>query len=80
MRLAPSPDPVRYGAASMGDKVEYVEARTRPMCPHCDATLDRIEYVQEPLDLEYTLMFKATYVIILSCPQCHKVLGSPTLQ
>jgi hypothetical protein len=64
----------------VSDQTELVEARTRPICPHCEATIDRIEYVQEKLGIEFTLMMGATWLIILMCPRCHKVLGSPILR
>ena len=56
----------------MGEHLEFVEARDSPVCPHCEATLTKIEYRCEKLS--FGIMF--AWVIILSCPHCHKVLGT----
>ena len=58
----------------MSDRLEFLEAKTWPVCPHCEATLERIEYVREKL--QFGFMRGATWVILLSCPRCHMVLGT----
>jgi hypothetical protein len=58
----------------MSDEVEFVEAETAPVCPHCEATLSRIEYRRQKLS--FGVMSGFTWVILLSCPRCHKVLGT----
>jgi hypothetical protein len=58
----------------MADEVEFVESQTTPVCPHCEAALTQIEYRQQKLSLGFMSGF--TWVILLTCPRCHKVLGT----
>jgi hypothetical protein len=59
----------------MSDDVEFVESRTAPVCPHCEADLERVEYRRQKLSFR-GFMGGAAWVIILTCPHCHKVLGT----
>jgi len=54
--------------------VEFVEAQKPPICPHCNATLARIEYRRQKISFGF--MSGWTSVIILTCPHCQKVLGT----
>jgi hypothetical protein len=58
----------------VSDRFQFVEAKTWPVCPHCDEQLDRIEYTRDRLGFGF--MRGATWVIVLTCPRCHKVLGT----
>jgi glutaredoxin len=58
----------------MSEDVDYVESQTKPVCPHCEKDLRRIEYRRQKLSFGF--MSGATWVIILTCPHCHKVLGT----
>jgi hypothetical protein len=58
----------------MSDEVEFVEARALPVCPHCEARLERIEYRKQKLS--FGLMSGFSWVILLTCPHCHKVLST----
>lgn len=60
----------------MSDEVDFVESKTPPICPHCDATLTQIEYRRQKL--VFGFMSGATWVVLLTCPKCHKVLGTQT--
>ena len=57
----------------MGEEVEFVESRGLPVCPHCEATLTRIEYRRQKLSFG---PLRFAWVILLTCPHCHKVLGT----
>ena len=59
----------------MSDDVEFVESKAPPVCPHCEAVLKRVEYRRQKLSLG-GFTSGATWVIILTCPVCHKVLGT----
>ena len=58
----------------MSDEVEFVESQTPPVCPHCEARLERIEYRRQKLSFGFMSGF--SWVILLTCPRCHKVLGT----
>ena len=60
----------------MSDEVKFVESQTPPKCPHCEALLEQIEYRRQKLSFGFTSGF--TWVILLTCPHCHKVLGTQT--
>jgi hypothetical protein len=58
----------------MSESLEFVEAEHWPICPHCDETIKTIEYTREKLSFGFLAGF--TWVIVLACPECHKVLGT----
>ena len=58
----------------MSAELRFVEADTAPVCPHCEAILGEIEYRRQKLS--FGLMSGFSWVILLSCPHCHKVLGT----
>jgi hypothetical protein len=60
----------------MSDEVEFVESQAPPVCPHCGAALQQIEYRRQKLSFGFMSGF--TWVILLTCPHCHKVLGTQT--
>ena len=64
------------GRVSMSDEIEFIESRSSPICPHCEATLDQVEYRRQKLS--FGLMGGFSWVILLTCPRCHKVLGAQT--
>ena len=55
---------------------EFVEAQTKPICPYCDAALQKIEYEWDLVPSMGLLGAPATWVVILTCPECHKILGT----
>jgi hypothetical protein len=57
----------------MSDEVEFVESRDTPICPHCEAKLTQIEYRRQKLSFGFMCF---SWVILLICPHCHKVLGT----
>jgi uncharacterized C2H2 Zn-finger protein len=62
----------------VSDRFQFVEARTRPVCPHCDEQLDRIEYTRNKVEFG-GFLWGWTWVILLTCPRCHKVIGTQSL-
>ena len=60
----------------MSDEIEFVEAPAPPVCPFCETPLARIEYTRQKLAFGFMSGF--TWVILLTCPHCHKVLGTQT--
>jgi len=60
----------------MSGDVEFVESQSPPVCPHCEAALARIEYHCQKLSFGFMSGF--AWVILLTCPHCHKVLGTQT--
>ncbi len=58
----------------MSDSLEFVESETWPICPHGEKPLKTIEYTKEKLTFGF--MQGASWVILLACPRCHKVLGT----
>jgi hypothetical protein len=60
----------------MSSDVEFIEARDRPICPHCETPLTQIEYRRQKLSFGFMSGF--SWVILLTCPHCHKVLGTQT--
>ena len=60
----------------MTEEVEFVESRSQPVCPHCEAALAQVEYRRQKLSFGFMSGF--SWVILLTCPHCHKVLGTQT--
>jgi hypothetical protein len=60
----------------MSQDLEFVEAQKSPICPHCNATIAKLEYRRQRLSFGF--MSGATWVIVLTCPICQKVLGTQT--
>jgi hypothetical protein len=58
----------------MSNVLEFIEADATPICPHCEATLMRIEYRRQKLSFGFMRGF--SWVILLTCPHCHKTLGT----
>ena len=58
----------------MTQDIEFVEAAEYPHCPHCDRPLARIEYIKQKLS--FGLMGGFEWIILLSCPDCRKVIGT----
>jgi hypothetical protein len=57
----------------MSDEVAFVESGSLPVCPHCEAKLTQIEYRRQKLSFGF---MRFSWVIILTCPHCHKVLST----
>lgn len=60
----------------MADEITFSEARQTPRCPHCEASLTQIEYTRQKL--RFGFMSGFTWVVLLQCSQCAKVLGTQT--
>lgn len=60
----------------MSNEFGFVEATSPPICPHCDMALGYFEYQVEKLSFGTWGGF--TWVIILTCPSCHRILGTQT--
>ena len=58
----------------MGNDIEFVEAVEKPRCPSCDNVLERIEFTRQTLSFGF--LSGSTWVVLLQCPYCHKVLGT----
>jgi hypothetical protein len=58
----------------MADDIKFVEATALPICPYCNAELAHMEYRRQKLALG--MMSGFVWVIVLSCPSCHRVLGT----
>ena len=58
----------------MNDELEFVESQETPICPHCGSKLTQIEYRRQKLSFGFMSGF--VWVILLTCPHCHKVLGT----
>jgi hypothetical protein len=59
----------------MAQEIEFVEAGEPPRCPHCEQTLERIEVHRRQV-LGFTFFEGKSWVTILSCPHCRKVIGT----
>ncbi len=58
----------------MSEFIKFVEAQTLPICPHCEKPLAEIEFRRDVVRFGF---FKGeTFVVLLSCPHCHKVLST----
>lgn len=60
----------------MSNEVEFVESQAPAVCPFCEAPLKRIEYTRQKLSFGFMSGF--TWVVLLTCPGCHKILGTQT--
>lgn len=58
----------------MNKLLTFTPTEQNPVCPHCQAELERLDYRREKLHLETPAVY--TYVVILMCPKCRKVLGT----
>jgi glutaredoxin len=58
----------------MSESLQFVEAETPPVCPHCEAELTTIEYRRQKLSFGFMSGF--AWVIVLTCPHCRKVLST----
>ena len=54
--------------------IEFVEASSPPICPHCDGAMQSLEYCIQKLSLGFGSGF--AWVIVLSCPRCHRIIGT----
>lgn len=58
----------------MADEIEYREARQQPICPHCEQPLTTIDFTRQKL--KFGFMSGFSWVILLQCGRCAKVLGA----
>lgn len=58
----------------MSDGIPFVEAQAYPVCPHCERPIEAIEWCKQRLS--FGTFGGSTWVIVLTCPSCHKVLGT----
>ncbi len=58
----------------MPEEIQFEEAKKWPRCPFCDETLDHIEFTRQKL--KFGFMSGFTWVVLLQCPTCAKVLGT----
>lgn len=60
----------------MADEIEFREAKKQPVCPHCEKPLTTIDYTRQKLSFGFMSGF--TWVVLLQCSGCAKVLGTQT--
>jgi hypothetical protein len=58
----------------MSDMLEFVEATSLPICPHCDEPIQSLEYCVQKLSFGPWGGF--AWVIVLMCPHCHRIVGT----
>ena len=58
----------------MTDEIEVHEARKQPVCPHCEQPLTNIEFTRQKLKFGFMRGF--SWVVLLQCSRCAKVLGT----
>lgn len=58
------------------EEIEFHEARQQPVCPHCEHPLTAIDYTRQKL--KFGFMSGFTWVVLLQCGNCAKVLGTQT--
>lgn len=58
----------------MTDALEFIEAESLPICPHCDEAITLLEYRKQKLS--FGTLQGLTWVIVLTCPHCHRILGT----
>jgi hypothetical protein len=58
----------------MSDMLEFVEATSLPICPHCGEAVQSLEYCVQKLSFGFAGGW--TWVIVLSCPHCHRIIGT----
>jgi hypothetical protein len=54
----------------MSEKIQLEESEHPPACPHCKATLDEVAWHKVKGGPGMV-----TYIALMSCPRCRKVLG-----
>jgi hypothetical protein len=60
----------------MPQKIEFTEAKQQPKCPFCEEPLITIEFTRQKLSFGFMNGF--TWVVLLQCGKCAKVLGTQT--
>lgn len=60
----------------MPDDINFREATQRPICPHCEEPLGEIAFTRQKLSFGFMKGF--TWVVLLQCSHCAKVLGTQT--
>ncbi len=60
----------------MTTEIEFISATTPPRCPFCDEPLTRVEFTRQKLSFGFMKGF--TWVVLLQCGKCAKVLGTQT--
>lgn len=58
----------------MSDMLEFAEATSLPICPHCGEAIQLLEYCVQKLSFGFAGGW--TWVIVLSCPHCHRIIGT----
>jgi hypothetical protein len=58
----------------MTNEIEFREATKQPICPHCSQPLVHIDYTKQKMSFGFMGGF--TWVVLLQCPSCAKVLGT----
>lgn len=58
----------------MSDTIEFVEATEPPLCPHREQALAQIEFRKQKL--AFSFLAGLEWIVLLSCPQCCKVVGA----
>jgi hypothetical protein len=58
----------------MPEEIEFRESAKQPICPNCNQPLTHIDYTKHKLSFGFLEGF--TWVVLLQCPSCAKVLGT----
>ncbi len=58
----------------MSHEIEFTEGHAPPLCPYCEVELTHVEFLRQKLSFGFMSGF--TWVVLLSCPHCRKVLGT----
>lgn len=58
----------------MAAEPEFREAEHPPLCPHCGESLEQIEFTRTKLAFGFMSGF--SWVILLQCGRCHKMIGT----
>ena len=60
----------------MSREIEFTESADNPVCPFCEHELHTIRYTRQKLSFGFMRGF--TWVVLLQCSNCRKVLGTQT--
>jgi hypothetical protein len=60
----------------MPQEIDFTEAKKQPCCPFCESPLTHIEFTRQKLSFGFMRGF--TWVVLLQCGNCAKVLGTQT--
>ena len=61
----------------MNEPMPMVESEHAPVCPHCEKTVERLEFkaAKAPAEGVRKIVAGDYWMTVVTCSHCHKVLG-----